>query len=96
MNGSIRIRINVRDPQESNNMETLVLCLSLARITDKLQGHLKTTSLVLLSSAGAVYTLLTLVTTQVNNKGSPEDGLPCPPILSWSSLHPSHPRHNSG
>ncbi len=57
-------------------METLVLCLSIARITDKLQGHLKTTSLILLSSAGAVYTLLTLVTTQVNNKGSPEDYLP--------------------
>ncbi len=46
-----------------------------------IRGHLKTTSLDLLSSAGAVYTLLTLVTTQVNNKGSPEDDLPGPPVL---------------
>jgi|LakMenE18May11ns_1017448.scaffolds.fasta_scaffold5526003_1 hypothetical protein len=37
----------------------------LARVMDKLQGHLKLASLVLLSSAGAVYALLTLVTTQV-------------------------------
>jgi hypothetical protein len=37
----------------------------LARVMDMLQGHLKLASLVLLSSAGAVYALLTLVTTQV-------------------------------
>jgi hypothetical protein len=51
---NMQIRLNV---MECNGV--------LARVMDKLQGHLKLASLVLLSSAGAVYALLTLVTTQV-------------------------------